>query len=232
MASWFKKMTSALVGNELDDEEYEYLPEYEEERDFQQQSQARTNRDASRDSNRDSSRETSRDYRNQNINQNQNQNMNYNQGTYRDSSRDNNRGDNRGFNDKNIKEAPGNGNSNSRNGNGDFNRNDPKVVRLNTGVLSEICVSRPATIEDALEACISLKENKTCLVNLEEVQNNEAQRIIDFLSGAAEALNGTVKRVSGDIFLVCPAHTSINELGRVKEQIKQGSFVFSKAGYR
>lgn len=204
MANWLKKMAGALVGSEVEDDEYDYYPEYEEEREYQPQQQTQ-----SRD------RASNREYRNREQQNNQSNNT-YN--NLRDVSRD------RTMVDRPVREVHVN-NQRSQ----DDNHNG-KVVRINSAPPMEIFVAKPETIDDALDICRGLKENKTCLINLEQVQDIHAQRIVDFLSGSAYALNGAVQKVSGDIFLVCPMNVSIS--GKLKEEIKQGNFSFPKVNYK
>ena len=47
------------------------------------------------------------------------------------------------------------------------------------------------------------------MLNLDSVSEDEAQRMLDFSSGAVYALNGSVQRVSGNIFLLTPEGLNI-----------------------
>ena len=46
-----------------------------------------------------------------------------------------------------------------------------------------------------------IKDRKVVIVNFEDMDKETAQRMVDFLSGAVFALNGSPKKVSGSTFL-------------------------------
>ena len=54
-----------------------------------------------------------------------------------------------------------------------------------------------------------LKQGESEMLNLDNVSEDEAQRMLDFASGAVYALNGSVQRVSGNIFLLTPEGLNI-----------------------
>ena len=49
-----------------------------------------------------------------------------------------------------------------------------------------------------------LRNGETVMLNLDGISDNEAQRMLDFASGAVYALSGSIQRVSGNIFLLTP----------------------------
>ena len=49
-----------------------------------------------------------------------------------------------------------------------------------------------------------LKNGESVMLNLDGISDAEAQRMLDFSSGAVYALNGSIKRVAGNIFLLTP----------------------------
>jgi len=42
------------------------------------------------------------------------------------------------------------------------------------------------------------------MLNLDGISDDEAQRMLDFASGAVYALTGSIQRVSGNIFVLTP----------------------------
>jgi cell division inhibitor SepF len=46
-------------------------------------------------------------------------------------------------------------------------------------------------------------------VNLESLNKENAQRVIDFLSGAVYALDGNIQKISSGIFIVVPLNVDI-----------------------
>lgn len=54
-----------------------------------------------------------------------------------------------------------------------------------------------------------LKQGESVMLNLDDVADSEAQRMLDFASGAIYAVNGSIQRVSGNIFLLTPEGLNI-----------------------
>ena len=80
-------------------------------------------------------------------------------------------------------------------------------------------ISQPTSFEQAEEICNYLKNRKSVIVNLEYVNKDVARRIVDVMSGAVQALDGHIKKVSNSIFLIAPFNYEItNEMAR--EEIK------------
>ena len=72
------------------------------------------------------------------------------------------------------------------------------------GGKQRILVYCPKTPEDVTVLIQHLKVSDPAIVNLNDLDEPTAQRILDFLSGAVCALSGTVHRVTGNMFLLAP----------------------------
>ncbi len=68
----------------------------------------------------------------------------------------------------------------------------------------KMIVYHPVSYEDTQSIIDNLKNRKPVIVNMEELELETAQRILDFLSGAVYALNGTMCKISRGIFVVAP----------------------------
>jgi cell division inhibitor SepF len=84
----------------------------------------------------------------------------------------------------------------------------PAAKKINSGM--EVCVIKPSSVDDSREICETLLTNRTVILNLEGMDVELAQRIIDFISGAAFAISGNLQRISNYIFLVTPANVDIS----------------------
>lgn len=94
-----------------------------------------------------------------------------------------------------------------------------KVVGMPGMQQVKVVISQPSTFEQSEEICEHLKEKKSVILNLEYVNKDVARRIIDFVGGAAYALDGNMQKISNSIFLVAPFNYEItNEV--MKEDIK------------
>lgn len=54
-----------------------------------------------------------------------------------------------------------------------------------------------------------LRRNEACIVNLGLLKQSDADKILQFLSGAVYALRGSIKRLQGDLFLMTPEGINI-----------------------
>ena len=71
-------------------------------------------------------------------------------------------------------------------------------------------VFQPQTYEDTQTIIDNLKSRKPVIVNLESLNADVAQRVLDFISGAIYALDGSVRKVSKGIFLLAPNGVDIS----------------------
>lgn len=93
-----------------------------------------------------------------------------------------------------------------------------KVVNIHNGNQFKMIVAQPNTFDDAKDICDHLKSNKPVVINLEGIEKHDAQRIIDFLSGSIYALDGSIQKVSCDIFVIAP--NSVDVSGDLDEEIR------------
>ncbi len=78
-------------------------------------------------------------------------------------------------------------------------------------------VIRPQTFNEAQIVADFLKEGKTIVVNLEGIEISQAQRIIDFIGGASFAVDGSLKAISNNIFIVAPGNIEVS--GDLRDEI-------------
>lgn len=96
--------------------------------------------------------------------------------------------------------------SKSRNG---FLNSKPKIVSLNRSMM-EVKIIQPTSFEDSQEICNTLLESKPVVVNLEGFDPDDAQRIMDFISGCIYAINGKYNQISKYIFIFTPENVDIS----------------------
>ena len=73
----------------------------------------------------------------------------------------------------------------------------------------KMIVYHPVSYEDTQNIIDNIKNRKPVIVNMEELEIECAQRILDFLSGAVYALNGTMSKISRGIFVVAPTNYDV-----------------------
>lgn len=67
----------------------------------------------------------------------------------------------------------------------------------------------PESFEDAAAIAEELMSRRAVLMNLEHTSNEDARRLIDFLSGVAFALGGKIKRFSSRAYILTPANVDL-----------------------
>ena len=74
---------------------------------------------------------------------------------------------------------------------------------------SKVVITQPESYEDVEEIGEYLKQRKSVIVNLESINKEDGKRILDFLSGASFALDGSIQKVSNLIYLMTPNSVEI-----------------------
>lgn len=96
-----------------------------------------------------------------------------------------------------------------------------KVVdHPSAAVSSEVMVIEPRTFEESMEIVEHLRGRKSVLLNLNLLDNEQSQRIVDFLSGATHAIDGHQQRIGDGVFLFAPATVVISAESSSSKQIK------------
>ena len=96
-----------------------------------------------------------------------------------------------------------------------WGRKNTKVVNMPQVQQVKMVISQPTTFEQAANICDLLKQKKSIIVNLEYVNKDVARRIVDFMSGAVQALDGHIQKISNSIVLIAPFNYDIeNEMAR------------------
>ena len=73
----------------------------------------------------------------------------------------------------------------------------------------EVTLFRPVNFNDASKAADDLRSRKVVVVNLENVDKAMARRVVDFLSGCAYSLDGSVKKIAQSTYLFCPHNMDV-----------------------
>lgn len=99
-----------------------------------------------------------------------------------------------------------------------FSRTDnEKVLSMNTKKDFGMECYVPKKNLDVTTITQGFKNGKVCIINISFLSNNEAQTMVDFIAGAAFALNGSIKQLSDSIILVTPSNVSVK--GEVYEEL-------------
>jgi cell division inhibitor SepF len=92
------------------------------------------------------------------------------------------------------------------------------VISMHAQRQVRVVVIEPRSFEEAKGVTDNLKNRRPIIVNLEQAEAELAQRVVDFVSGATYALNGSMQKVGNGIFLFVPNNMDISS--DAKEQGK------------
>ena len=74
---------------------------------------------------------------------------------------------------------------------------------------SKMILLEPRAYSEAQQIADHLKKRNTVVVNLKRVTPDQAKRIADFLQGSLYAINGSLQKLGGGIFLCAPNNVNI-----------------------
>lgn len=93
-----------------------------------------------------------------------------------------------------------------------------KVVNIHTTTQLKVVVLQPTSYNDSQDIADHLKSKKPVVVNLERLDKEDARKMVDFLSGAVYALDGSMQKVANGILLLAPYNVGI--MGDFSSELK------------
>ncbi len=103
-------------------------------------------------------------------------------------------------------------------------RRSNKVVNIHTTTQLQVVLVKPDRFENAAEIADHLREKRTVVLNMEQTSKEVARRILDFLSGAAYAQEGKVKKVALSTYIITPYNVDI--LGDLIDELENNGLYF------
>jgi cell division inhibitor SepF len=76
--------------------------------------------------------------------------------------------------------------------------------------MNEILTVHPRQYKDAQAIAESFREGVPVIINLSQMSEADARRLIDFASGLSQGLYGKIERVTNKVFLLSPAHVAVS----------------------
>lgn len=95
---------------------------------------------------------------------------------------------------------------------------------------SELVVMEPRSFEEVPEAILALRDRKAVILNLNNMDADEAQRSVDYVAGGVFAMDGHQERVNQNVFLFTPASVQISSYPAsafAAPSVQQSMFGFS-----
>jgi len=76
--------------------------------------------------------------------------------------------------------------------------------------MNEILTVHPRAYKDAQVIAENFREGIPVIINLSQMTEPEARRLVDFASGLSQGLYGRIERVTSKVFLLSPAHVAVS----------------------
>ena len=88
--------------------------------------------------------------------------------------------------------------------------------------LSRITTLHPRTYNEARTIGENFRDGVPVIMNLSEMDDADAKRLVDFAAGLVFATRGTIERVTAKVFLLSPPNVSV--AAEEKQRIVEGGF--------
>jgi cell division inhibitor SepF len=88
--------------------------------------------------------------------------------------------------------------------------------------LSRITTLHPRTYNEARTVGENYRDGVPVIMNLSEMDDADAKRLVDFAAGLVFATRGTIERVTAKVFLLSPPNVSV--AAEEKQRIVEGGF--------
>lgn len=91
-----------------------------------------------------------------------------------------------------------------------------------TAELSRITTLHPRTYNEARTIGENFREGVPVIMNLTEMDDSDAKRLVDFAAGLVFAVHGNIERVTSKVFLLSPPNVTV--AAEDKQRIAEGGF--------
>lgn len=94
--------------------------------------------------------------------------------------------------------------------------------------MNEILTVHPREYKDAQSIAASFRDGIPVIINLSQMSEGDARRLVDFASGLSQGLYGKIERVTNKVFLLSPAHIAVSgDAAEVESDIEASFFTQS-----
>ena len=100
-----------------------------------------------------------------------------------------------------------------------------KVVNLGgAGGQMQVVLVKPERFETAAEIADQLRAKRAVLINLETTPKEVTRRLVDFLSGVAYAIDGKVKKIAANTYIITPPNVDL--VGDLMDELENTGMYF------
>ena len=89
------------------------------------------------------------------------------------------------------------------------NTHGTKVVNIHSNNTAKIMVVKPTAYEESREIAEAVKSRKIVVINTNSLETKIAQRLVDFVSGAACVLNAELQEIEQRVYLLSPQNVEV-----------------------
>jgi cell division inhibitor SepF len=90
--------------------------------------------------------------------------------------------------------------------------------------MSEILTVHPRQYKDAKEIAEAFRDGTPVIINLSQMTDGDARRLIDFSAGLTQGLEGRIERVTTKVYLLTPEHIAVSGGRSVDEDTDSAVF--------
>lgn len=98
----------------------------------------------------------------------------------------------------------------------------PAVREVEVTPMNRITTIHPSTYNDARAIGESFRSSTPVIMNLTDMDDSDAKRLVDFAAGLVFATRGTIERVTNKVFLLSPPNVTV--AAEDKQRIAEGGF--------
>jgi cell division inhibitor SepF len=99
---------------------------------------------------------------------------------------------------------------------------EPQAAPAVVQELSRITTLHPRTYNEARTVGENFRDGVPVIMNLSEMDDADAKRLVDFAAGLVFATRGTIERVTAKVFLLSPPNVSV--AAEEKQRLVEGGF--------
>ena len=91
---------------------------------------------------------------------------------------------------------------------------------------SKVILMEPRVYAEAQDIADHLKNRRAVVVNLQRIEQDQAKRIVDFLSGTVYAIQGDIQKIGANIIICTPDNVEVS--GNISELMQERDFQESR----
>ncbi|MDD3225529.1 MAG: cell division protein SepF [Clostridium sp.] len=88
-------------------------------------------------------------------------------------------------------------------------KSSSKVVNIHANSKMRVVILQPKDFDEATSICSEFREGKVVVVNISNLEQKIARRLLDFMSGASYVLDGQFQKVEENVYILFPSNVDL-----------------------